>query len=218
MAYSKQTWTDGAAGATPLSAARLNNMEAGIEGAHSLVAALVPGIVSAYAGATSPAGWLLCNGAAVSRTTYASLFAAIGTAYGTGDGSTTFNLPDMRGRVPVGLDTAQVEFDVLGEAGGAKTHRLTEAESGLRDHAHVLPMGQGASVGSTSDVPARSAATGTAVDPAFRTGRIADSSIQANQSGTYNSAALTGATATTQAVSAHNNLQPYRVLNYIIKS
>lgn len=62
------------------------------------------GMIAAYAGATSPVGWLLCDGAAVSRTTFAALFAAIATSYGAGDGSTTFNLPDLRGRVGVGKD------------------------------------------------------------------------------------------------------------------
>lgn len=57
-----------------------------------------PGTVVAYAGTTPPNGWLLCNGAAVSRTLYANLFAVIGTTHGIGDGSTTFNLPDYRGR------------------------------------------------------------------------------------------------------------------------
>jgi len=62
------------------------------------------GIVFAYAGTTPPPGWLLCNGQAVSRTVYANLFARIGTAHGAGDGVTTFNLPDYRGRFLRGVD------------------------------------------------------------------------------------------------------------------
>ena len=54
------------------------------------------GAILAFGGAIAPAGWMICNGAAISRTTYAALFAAIGTAFGAGDGSTTFNLPDLR--------------------------------------------------------------------------------------------------------------------------
>ncbi len=71
-------------------------------------ARVVPvGAMMPFAGATAPAGWLLCNGAAVSRTvTYASLFTAIGVAWGSGDGTTTFNLPDMRGRFARGVDAA----------------------------------------------------------------------------------------------------------------
>ena len=61
-----------------------------------------PGMILAFAGKTVPNGWLLCNGAAVSRTTYANLFQAIGTAWGAGDGSTTFNLPNFTGRVVQG--------------------------------------------------------------------------------------------------------------------
>jgi microcystin-dependent protein len=62
------------------------------------------GVVQAFAGATPPTGWLLCNGAAVSRSVYAALFGAIASAHGSGDGSTTFNLPDYRGRIIRGRD------------------------------------------------------------------------------------------------------------------
>lgn len=62
------------------------------------------GIMMPFAGTAAPSGWLLCYGQAVSRTTYATLFAAISTQFGIGDGSTTFNVPDMRGRVPAGKD------------------------------------------------------------------------------------------------------------------
>lgn len=65
--------------------------------------ALPAGVTVPYAGATSPIGWLLCNGQAVSRTSYPRLFAAIGTTYGAGDGSTTFNVPDLRECNPVGI-------------------------------------------------------------------------------------------------------------------
>lgn len=68
---------------------------------------LVPsGSVNMYAGATIPTGWLICDGTAVSRSTYAALFTAIGTAYGTGDGSTTFNVPDFRNVFPRGANAA----------------------------------------------------------------------------------------------------------------
>jgi microcystin-dependent protein len=64
-----------------------------------------PGEVKIWAGQTAPSGWYLCQGQAVSRTTNAKLFAVIGTAFGSGDGSTTFNLPDMRMRLPIGMST-----------------------------------------------------------------------------------------------------------------
>ena len=77
-----------------------------------------PGAIWAYGGGTAPAGWLLCNGGVVSRAAYAKLFAVIGTAYGAGDGSTTFALPDMRGRVVLGASTTHPR----GQTGGAETH------------------------------------------------------------------------------------------------
>lgn len=64
-----------------------------------------PGLIQMYGGATAPTGWLLCNGAAVSRTTYAALFAVISTTFGVGDNSTTFNVPDFRGIFPKGAGT-----------------------------------------------------------------------------------------------------------------
>lgn len=89
------------------------------------------GVVEAFAGATAPAGSLLSYGQAISRTAYAGLFAALSTTYGTGDGSTTFNLPDLRGRVVAGQDdmggssanrlTAALDGDTLGATGGLET-------------------------------------------------------------------------------------------------
>jgi microcystin-dependent protein len=78
-----------------------------------------------FAGATAPTGWLLCDGAAVSRTTYAGLFTAIGTAYGAGDGSTTFNVPDLRGRIGVGKD----------DMGGTNAQRMTVVQNGTTTNA-----------------------------------------------------------------------------------
>ena len=83
-----------------------------------------PGELRPQAGPTVPPGWVLCDGAAVSRTGgYAALFAEIGTTWGAGNGTTTFNLPNLKGRVLVGRDASQAEFDTLGETGGAKTHQ-----------------------------------------------------------------------------------------------
>ena len=73
-----------------------------------------PGSMIAFAGKAIPEGWLLCNGALVSRTTYARLFAAIGTAWGAGDGSTTFKLPDADGRVMQGVTDASKVGQYLG--------------------------------------------------------------------------------------------------------
>jgi len=99
------------------------------------------GVVLPFAGATAPSGWLLCFGQTVSRTTYADLFGVLGTTYGAGDGSTTFVLPDLRGRVAGGKDNmggtaasrlttggSGVNGATLGAAGGAETHTLTNAQ------------------------------------------------------------------------------------------
>lgn len=96
------------------------------------------GGVTQYAGATSPSvNWAICDGAAINRTTYATLFARIGTTYGVGNGTTTFNLPNLKGNVIVGLDSLQTEFNFLGETGGAKIHTLTSAE--IPNHTHTTP-------------------------------------------------------------------------------
>lgn len=99
------------------------------------------GMLMPYAGATAPTGWLLCYGQAVSRTTYADLFSVVGTTYGAGDGSTTFNLPDLRGRAIAGKDdmggtsanrltnqTGGLNGDTLGDTGGSETHTLSLTE------------------------------------------------------------------------------------------
>ena len=92
-----------------------------------------------YGGSTAPTGYLLCDGSAVSRTTYADLYTAIGTTYGVGDGSTTFNVPNVKGKVPVGRDNGDTSFDTLGETGGEKTHTLTIAEMPSHTHTYSLP-------------------------------------------------------------------------------
>lgn len=101
----------------------------------SLVPGVPTGALLIWSVAAAPTGYLLCDGAAISRVDYAALFALIGTTYGAGDGSTTFNLPNLKGRIPVGLDAAQGEFDALAETGGAKTHALSVAE--LATHGHT---------------------------------------------------------------------------------
>lgn len=96
------------------------------------------GMLAPYAGTSAPTGWLLCYGQAVSRTTYADLFAAISTTYGVGDGSTTFNLPDLRGRTIAGQDNmggssanrltdiaGSLDGDTLGDTGGRENTRHT---------------------------------------------------------------------------------------------
>lgn len=155
-----------------------------------------------YAGATAPSGWLLCFGQTVSRSTYAALFAAIGIAHGAGDGSTTFNLPDMRGRVPAGKDDmggtaanrltaggSGITGTTLGAAGGAETHTLTIAQ--MPAHTHPVPQA----------MPAITNAAG---------------SINRASSNTADKA--NAVTDSTGGGGAHNNTQPTLVTNYIIKT
>lgn len=88
-------------------------------------ASAVPvGKIDIFAGRTVPSGFLLCDGRAVSRTTYSKLYSAIGTVYGNGNGSTTFNLPNMQGRVPVGLKSDDTNFNVLGQQNGTTSYEL----------------------------------------------------------------------------------------------
>lgn len=95
-----------------------------------------------YFGTTEPNGYKFANGQAISRTEYAELFKIIGTAYGNGDGSTTFNLPDMGGRVPVGLNVNKEWFNQLGKTGGSEEVTLTIDE--MPSHTHsVLVSGGG---------------------------------------------------------------------------
>jgi microcystin-dependent protein len=149
----------------------------------------VAGIISFYGGSTPPSGWLFCDGAAVSRNTYSELFAAIGTTFGAGDGTATFNLPDFKGRVPAGLDINQTEFDVLGEKGGAKTHTLTTAE--MPSHNHTIKGYSG-----VDDL------NFTGLNGAFAASDAVTPFDQQTQS--------------TGGGLPHNNLQPYTTINYII--
>ena len=116
------------------------------------------GCINLYAGSTAPTGWLICDGSAVSRTTYANLFSVIGTTYGAGDGSTTFNVPNLKGKVPVGLDLNDTDFDTLGETGGEKTHTLIPDE--MPSHSHGL-LGNSGTGGKAETVPYGSATSGT---------------------------------------------------------
>jgi len=157
------------------------------------------GAVMPYAGSTEPSGWLFCAGQAVSRSTYATLFTAIGTAYGSGDGSTTFNLPDLRGRVVAGRDDmggsaanrltsggSGIAGTTLGASGGTQTHTLTIAEMPAHSHSLTLIHDGG------------SAASGAAE--------------------AIDTFGPTTSTANTGGGAAHQNTQPTLIANYIIKT
>ena len=96
--------------------------------------AVPTGTIIMYPSATPPSGWLICNGQAVSRSSYALLYSYIGTTYGSGNGSTTFNLPDIRDRMVIHQDTGISRYNTLGATGGVNGIIFTEAN--LPDHTH----------------------------------------------------------------------------------
>ena len=155
--------------------------------------ATLTGIIFPFAGSTAPTGFLLCNGSAVSRTTYASLFAIIGTNYGAGNGTTTFNLPDFLGKIPVGKST-DTEFNALGKTGGEKSHKLTTTEMPV--HAHSFNSGA-----DTYGFARMSAQANQYLAGSGSTRIKEDYTTIANAGGDGN----------------HNNIQPYNTVNYIIK-
>ena len=176
------------------------------------------GVVLPYAGSASPNGWLLCHGQAINRTAYPELFAAIGATYGAGDGATTFNLPDMRGRVAGGRDdmggaaagrlTVGISGATLGSVGGSQQHQLAATEmpshnhtftgNEMAPHSHSYKGAKYLHPGQTGGASAQVAETLTtdAVSAGTPTGTIGD----------------------TGGGAAHNNIQPTIVLNYIIRA
>lgn len=136
------------------------------------------GSIQAYGGTTAPSGWLLCQGQAVSRTTYAELFKAIGTAFGAGDGSTTFNVPDLREAVPVGAGENDIQtiekHDVytLGEFKDdqlqSHTHIYTRSYTGSNNMLWHLDTTSTVAAGTGSDNPTNG--TGAIKEAVGRTG------------------------------------------------
>lgn len=124
----------------------------------------ITGEIRMWSTATPPTNWLECDGSAVNRTTYAALFAVIGTTFGIGDGSTTFNLPDYLGRGPIGVgtgDAADATAWTLAEKGGAETHVLTEAEMPAHTHGMNLVQNAGGGAADNLNNPGTSRQTGS---------------------------------------------------------
>lgn len=155
------------------------------------------GTIVPFSGENIPNNWLLCDGSEVNRIQYKELFDIIGSTYGDGDGSITFNLPDFRGKVLTGLNIDDTDFNSIGKTGGEKTHKLTIDE--MPSHKHKFDYwnnwdGSGAiSYGSGEGAMARL--------------NRGINWTNGNEAGMLN----------TGGDQSHNNLQPYVVVNYIIK-
>lgn len=175
-----------------------------------------PGSVIAYGGTSAPTDWLLCDGSAISRETYADLFTAISTTYGVGDGSTTFNIPDIRGRVIAGQDdmggssanrltdqSGGLNGDTLGATGGAETHTLTEAQ--LAQHSHTGTTDSNSV--NIDRVFSKDLGSSGSHSPLVQT--VGDADYAHTHTFTTDNAG---------SGSAHNNVQPTIILNYIIKT
>lgn len=160
------------------------------------------GTILPFTSGNIPNGWLLCNGSEVSRTTYSALFNLIGTTFGAGNGTTTFNLPNLKGKIPVGLDAGQTEFNIIGKTGGEKTHVLTTQEmpthnhslTGLNNNNFTVQAGMGSG---TSGIPNNVPNWGSYTSAHWFTGSFSTVNAGGSQ--------------------AHNNLQPYITLNFVIK-
>ena len=166
------------------------------------------GSITLYSGTTDPTdpAWIMADGRAISRVNYADYFAQVSTTYGVGDNSTTFNIPNVKGKVPVGRDTGQAEFDVMGETGGFKTITLDTTQIPSHSHPNSLNgetwwpwVGHvfGNYEQSMGYKPGWNAFDGSSADAVT------------NHVGISNAAAGGGL--------AHNNLQPYIVLNFVIR-
>ena len=196
------------------------------------------GIIMPFAGTVAPENYLFCDGSAVSRTTYATLYAVIGDTFGAGDGSTTFNLPDLSGRVPLGVSQAHA----LGTTGGSETVTLTESE--LPAHVHEVPQhGHEDTIGATTpefshsitqpafnyakpnmNLVLPSSGYGTTLvtgSSAVAASRTTDVAVSAHAVDACTmSGSVTNKTSfnsdSSGAGNAHNNMQPYTVFKYII--
>lgn len=181
------------------------------------------GQMTQYAASTAPDGWLMCDGSAVSRSTYSDLFALIGTTYGAGNGTTSFNVPDMRGRMPVGK-AATGTFGTLNASGGTETETLTSDQMpahshGVGDpsHAHgVYDPGHSHSLRGKNNLGGNSTPGAVQWGPNFENGSGGVNPAGTNI-GIY--AAYTGISIQNSGGGqSHNNLPPYRVTNFIIKT
>ena len=167
------------------------------------------GAILQFAGSTAPDGWLICNGDTVSRSTYANLFAAIGEAYGAGNGSTTFKIPDLRGRVPVGAGQGSgLSNRVLAVSGGQQSAALSINQIPAHTHFMFADASVSNNTGfttATTQVPKEGGILGDASqDHKYR---MKSTTV----------AASLGKTSSVGSSSAVGRMQPFLVVNHIIK-
>jgi microcystin-dependent protein len=166
---------------------------------------------------TAPSGWLLCNGAAVSRTTYAALFAVIGTTFGAGDTTTTFNLPDYRDKMPIGVNTIAAS---IGATGGSKdaivvTHTHTASANTVDGHQHAqgyaaYSIAPGARYGIRTGLPSY-----TVSDSYGTSTNIPTAGALTSTDGGHTHSITVDATGSS---GTNANMPPYIGINFIIKT
>lgn len=188
-------------------------------GTDNIQTGLLPptGSLMPYAGSSAPTGWLLCDGSAVSQTTYSALYAVISTTYNTsGEGAGNFRLPNLKGKTIVGRDSADSDFNDLGETRGTKTHALTTSEIPAHNHSVTDP---GHSHGASINAQYKLYNSGLSPYQAL------DQVTSYNDFSTPSSPGITVSSNTTGITigntgggGSHNNIQPSIVLNYIIKT
>lgn len=190
------------------------------------------GAVQMYLGTTAPTGYLMLDGSAVSRSTYSRLFALCGTTFGAGDGSTTFNLPDCRGRAIIGVGTGSgLTARALAATGGEETHVLATTE--IPSHSHGGTTGSTTATGITNNATPSlpiAGTAGTANNPGSGgfTGAQYTNTVTAGATAYNGTATLHGHvlqidphTHTIPAEGSglgHNNMQPFLALNFIVKT
>lgn len=181
----------------------------------------LPGEMVMYGGAVAPTGWLICNGQAVNRNTYAALFGIIGTAFGAGDGTATFNLPNFGGRTPMGQNGTYPR----GSSGGTVSNTLTVAQlpshtHGINhDHPPVIAASDGLHDHPSNHSPTRGTSSSTFAE-GVSADRVTDSNlIQMNGAHTHtvDLPPYTGNSGTAGGGATVNNLPPYLGVNMIIK-
>jgi microcystin-dependent protein len=177
------------------------------------------GEVTMWAGIAAPLGWLTCDGAAISRSTYSALFNVIGTNFGVGDGVNTFNLPDLRARAPRGVSPAYP----IGTTGGADSHAIAAANLPPHthaidhDHPSVTSAGTDPAAGSTVTASQEGSSTGTGA-VVINTGGLQSVSTHTHTVNLPNFVGTSGNGAPALAGTALDTRDPYQSINFIIRA